>query len=824
MKIKRKGIFLFASIGMVAITATLIASCAKNTTPKKSELKVQVLEQKLKPLNNQKYGLKLKVDTIYANHFVQVDMEKSVTNTNQNSISSAKNKVSSNGEVIVEFSNLDLESKYLIKRIKVFKQINDQKPLINEEYTTKNLLNVHKTISPSKPEQTINPDQKNDSKLLSINKVFHDGIVYKKLNDSLEYKKSVDDEFNNKEMDLEVIDLDNNESKHFSATAKDNLVTFDLSQLNFGNYQVKQLQNNEENKQVSINQIKFTHSSKLTKPFAINSSGQTNLEIENPNIKKNEYFYAIFKDDSNNNEEYKVLSQAKENNKLNFNVGVLTNKSYILDRLESNEIDTLEKKRRVVLNNDQLDQKYKDSFKLEDAKAEVVNKKLELTTNNETINHFLSFSLPYEATNNKILQKVLVAKFKDDLGSFLELQGSYEKDKFIFDTSKLSTNKLWTLTDFYIKEKELTNPVEKTIINKLELKTTKPVYVINNDINSTNLAIQSKLKTVDINTNEDKSKTVKFYNTKLVGQTVKLFLGNESDDKLVELSANVNDGLIATFDVSKENNLKDDVKYIIKKITNSSGVEIANVDNLSNVEKYLYKNKFLVDVKKVIHPLKDKDYRDAQLEISNLNEIITSEDRKYLNFVFEYYGKAIPFLESNNKLTTRNLKDAKKHEKVEKSASLIKPEDTGNPVINLKIPHNRHYQLKRIEIKRLNKTILLYKNDSSSFNITNGYGIKNIFINPQKELQVELIADNPNKHINTSFTIYFKTSDGKVEKYEGKISPNLNAIGEILQHKIPLNYLGFDLNNSKVIAISLNDETHEKYNILDNKEFQLKSQ
>lgn len=822
MKIKRKGIFLFASIGMVAITATLIASCAKNATPKKSELKVQVLEQKLKPLNNQKYGLKLKVDTIYANHFVQVDMEKSVTNTNQNSISSAKNKVSSTGEVIVEFSNLDLESKYLIKRIKVFKQINDQKPLINEEYTTKNLLNVHKTISPSKPEQTINPDQKNDSKLLSINKVFHDGIVYKKLNDSLEYKKSVDDEFNNKEMDLEVIDLDNNESKHFSAIAKDNLVTFDLSKLNFGNYQVKQLQNNEENKQVSINQIKFTHSSKLTKPFVVNSSGQTNLEIENPNIKKNEYFYAIFKDDSNNNEEYKVLSQAKENNKLNFNVGVLTNKSYILDRLESNEIDTLEKKRRVVLNNDQLDQKYKDSFKLEDAKAEVVNKKLELTTNNETINHFLSFSLPYEATNNKIFQKVLVAKFKDDLGSFLELQGSYEKDKFIFDTSELSTNKLWTLTDFYIKEKELINPTEKTIINKLELKTTKPVYVINNDINSTNLAIQSKLKTVDINTNEDKSKTVKFYNTKLAGQTVKLFLGNESDDNLVELSAKVNDGLIATFDVSKEDNLKDDLKYIIKKITNSSGVEIANVDNLSNVEKYLYKNKFLINVNKVNHPLANRDFRDVQLEISDLDKFITSEDRKYLVFVFEYQGATMPYLENNKQLKPENLKNAKGYEKIEKRFSLIDPEVGSGWIVNLKIPHNRHYKLKRIELNKPNKSMLLYKNNSDSYNITNVYGVEKIFINDKNVLEVDLIADNPKKHINTHFTIYFQTKDNKVEKYNGHISNNFEAKAQIVQHMIELNRFNFDLKDSKVIAFSLDDETHEKYNIL-RKEFELKS-
>lgn len=831
MKIKRKGIFAFASIGIVAITTTLIASCARSTNPTlKSELNLEIVEKVLRPTNNQKYGLKLKVNKAYADHFVQVDLVKSTTNAN--SISSDKNKISSSGEVVVQFSNLDLDSKYLIKRVKVFKKINDQNPLINQEYKTKDLLNVDRVVNSSTPTENLNqnnnPDQslnqKGESKLSSINKVFRDGIVYKKSNDSLKYKTAVDDEFNDKQLTLEVVNLDGGEPQYFNATAKDNLVTFDLSQLVSGSYQIKELKDKEADKQVSINQIKFTHASIPTKPFIINSLGQTSLEVENPSIKKNEYYYAIFKDSSKRDYEYKVLSQAKDNNKLSFNVGVLTNRSYILDRVESNEIDTLDKKRRVVVPNTQLNEKYKDSFVLSDAKATVANNKLELTTNNETINNYLSFSLPYETANNKILQKVLVAKFKDDLGSFLELQGSYEKDKFIFDTPKLSTNKLWTLTDFYIKEKELTNPTEKTIINKLELKTTKPVYVINNDINSTNLAIQSKLKTVDINTNEDKSKTIKFYNTKLANETVKLSLGTEdNENQLVELTAKVNDGLIATFNLSNQSNLEDNKKYIIKKITDSNDRKIADVTNLSDVEKYLYKNKFLISPT-ITHPLAGKDFRHVQINAPDLDKLITPDDRKYLTFIFEYQGQTMPTVINKGgdekwQININNLENAKEHEKTEKEIKLINPSDKGL-IVNLAIPHNRHYRLKRIELKRPNKTILLYKNDENRFNITNKYGVSDISIKGNN-LQVDLIADEPKKHINTSFTVYIKTKDNEVKKNEGHVSPALKAKHNILQHSIPLNSPDFDLDGAKAIALSLNDETHEKYNIL-NKEFELK--
>ncbi|KEZ22330.1 hypothetical protein [Ureaplasma diversum] len=832
MKIKRKGIFAFASIGIVAITTTLIASCARSTNPTlKSELNLEIVEKVLRPTNNQKYGLKLKINKAYADHFVQVDLVKSTTNAN--SISSDKNKISSSGEVVVQFSNLDLDSKYLIKRVKVFKKINDQNPLINQEYKTKDLLNVHKVVNSSTPTENLNqnnnPDQslnqKGESKLSSINKVFRDGIVYKKSNDSLEYKTAVDDEFNDKQLTLEVVNLDGNQSHHFDAISKDNLVAFDLSQLGSGNYQIKQLKDKEADKQLSINQIKFTHASTFTKPFIINSSGQTSLEVENSNIKKNEYYYAIFKDNNNSDDEYKVLTQAKEDNKLSFNVGVLTNKTYTLDRVESNEIDTLEKNRRVVVPNAQLDEKYKDSFQLSNADAKVANNKLELKTNNETINNYLSFSLPYETTDNKIFQKVLVAKFKDDLGTSLESTGSYEKDKFIFDTSKLSTNKLWTLTEFSIKEKELLNHSEKTLINKLELKTNKPAYVINNDISSTNLAIQSKIKTVDVNTNEDKSKTIKFYNTKLANQTVKLSLGNETDDQLVELTAKVNDGLIATFDLSKEDNLDNNKKYIIKKITDNTGRDIADVANLTDVEKYLYKNKFLISAS-VTHPLANRDFRDVQINVPGLDELITRDDRKYLTFVFEYQGQAMPNVTYKDDIVKwqigiNNLKNAKEHEKVEKEVKLINPQDNGL-VVNLDIPLNRHYQLKRIELKRPNKTILLYKNDSQSYNITNGYGVNNILIK-DNNLEVDLIADNEKKHINTSFTVYIKTPSNEVKKVNGQVSSTLNATGKILQHTISLSSIGFNLDGAKAIALSLNDEMHDKYNIL-NKEFELKKE
>ncbi|AJQ45543.1 hypothetical protein JM47_03180 [Ureaplasma diversum] len=486
----------------------------------------------------------------------------------------------------------------------------------------------------------------------------------------------------------------------------------------------------------------------------------------------------------------------------------------------------MEKNRRVVVPNTQLNEKYKDSFVLSDAKATVANNKLELTTNNETINNYLSFSLPYETANNKILQKVLVAKFKDDLGTSLESTGSYEKDKFIFDTSKLSTNKLWTLTDFSIKEKGLLNDSEKVLISKLELKTDKPVYVINNDINSTNLAIQSKLRTVDINTNEDKSKTIKFYNTKLANQTVKLSLGNETDEQLVELTAQVNDGLIATFDVSNANNLENNKKYFIKKITDSNDREIADVTNLSDVEKYLYKNKFLINVERLIHPLKARDFRDVQINSPDLEKLIAPDDRKYLTFIFEYQGQTMPTVtykggEEKWQIDYKNLENAKEHEKTEKEIKLINPSDQGL-IVNLGIPHNRHYRLKRIELKRPNRTILLYKNDQNQFNITNKYGVSEISIK-DNNLQVDLIADYPKKHVNTSFTVYIRTANDEVRKVKGHVSSNFDANAKILQHKILLSSINFSLEGTKAIALSLNDEMHDKYNIL-NKEFELKKE
>ncbi|WP_038102436.1 hypothetical protein, partial [Ureaplasma diversum] len=654
--------------------------------------------------------------------------------------------------------------------------------------------------------------------------LFNDGIVYKDLSNQLVYKKNVGSGFNLKEMTLTVNDVTNSQTYQIFGVVRDNVASFKLSNLQSGKFVVKKLQSKEQDKQVDIKEIEFEYIAKPETPFTINK-GKTTLEIKVPQAKQNDYYYAIFKGDDG--EEYKVLSQTQENKANYFDVGVLSkiskDQQYHLERVESNEINTLEKTRRVVIQNNGLRQELKTKFNNIVGNAELNDKKLELQTNNDAINYLLS-PIAIEQPNNKIIRRYLVVEFKDDLHVSNLLVGKYENNKFVFDTSELPVNHLWTLNKFFIKEENLskTENNNNESFQDIEIKLNKPIYVINNDdTKEIDEELKTKLQTVDINTLENKAKTFKFYNPKLAGKKVKLHLNIDNENsQTIELELTVDNSLVATLDVSKENKLEDNKKYIITKISSDDASNVFDISSLSNIEKHFYKNKFLLDVQRAA--FEGGDFDDLKVVINNLSSYITDENKKFLNFVFEYQGKIKPtvnIISSNNhQIKDEKLLDAKEHEKVEKSFPLkdINQKLTNEAIVKLSVPYNRHFRLKRIELKYPTKTLLLFKNEQDFLNLWNSYAVEpTIKINHNDNvLQVDLLTDKPKKHINTHFTIYFKTTDNKIKMYNDNIPANFDATGQILYRKILLSNIGFDIKGATVLAVSLDDEFKEKIDIL----------
>ncbi|WP_038103679.1 hypothetical protein, partial [Ureaplasma diversum] len=109
MKLKSKAILVFSSLSLVAITTSLIASCAPNTNSKpknpnqpnlsnnknklvqknqpqklvQEPINSQVVESELKTNSDQKYTLNLQVNKAYANYYVSVSLLKEINASDQ---------------------------------------------------------------------------------------------------------------------------------------------------------------------------------------------------------------------------------------------------------------------------------------------------------------------------------------------------------------------------------------------------------------------------------------------------------------------------------------------------------------------------------------------------------------------------------------------------------------------------------------------------------------------------------------------------------------------------------------------------------------------
>ncbi|AJQ45349.1 hypothetical protein JM47_01920 [Ureaplasma diversum] len=836
MKLKSKAILVFSSLSLVAITTSLIASCAPNTNSKpknpnqpnlsnnknklvqknqpqklvQEPINSQVVESELKTNSDQKYTLNLQVNKAYANYYVSVSLLKEMNTSNQTAFVSNKAQVNDQGIVSVLFSDLEPKTKYLIKDVSIYNNESDNSPIKVESNKNNQVLETKAVESNSAPSLSTTP--------MISSELFNDGIVYKDLSNQLVYKKNVGSEFNLKEMTLTVNDVTNSRIYQIFGVVRDNVASFKLSNLQSGKFVVKKLQSKEQDKQVDIKEIEFEYIAKPETPFTINK-GKTTLEIKVPQAKQNDYYYAIFKGDDN--QEYKVLSQTQENKANYFDVGVLSkiskDQQYHLERVESNEINTPTKTRRVVIQNNGLRPGYKTQFSKLISKAQLNGNNLELETNNPVLDYLLS-PIGIEQPNNKIIKRYLVAEFNDDLFAPKTIIGKYENNKFVFDTSELPTNHHWTLKKFFVKEVDLVDKNNnKDTFQNLDIKLNDQVNITKYDESKPiDEELQTKLKTVEINTKEDKSKTIKFYDPKLVGKKVKLHLKVDGESvETIKLEAVVDNGLVATFDVGKEQQLQENKKYIIDKITSEDEQIEFETSNLSNVEKYFYKNKYLINVKTTA--FEGEHYNDVKIALENLTEYLSDDDKKHLFFVFEYQGKAQPHINASNHLTGDKKLDAKEHEKIEKEVPLkdLSKAISNEAIVNLNIPFNRHFKLKRVELKLPNRTILLFKNDNEVFNLWNSYGIKGLNINKENtHIQIDLVSDKPKKHININYSIYFKLKNNQIKIFNDNIPMDFDAKANIVNRRIPLSNLGFDISGATVLAAALNDDFHEKFDIL----------
>lgn len=153
----------------------------------------------------------------------------------------------------------------------------------------------------------------------------------------------VSSEFNEKELVLDLFDVARNQTFQIFGIVRDNIAIFSLDNLLTGKFIVKKIQTKKQDKEIIINQLEFEYVAKPKTIFSI-KNGKTVLDIVITKPLENQYYYAIFKDE--NNKEYKILSKAYHYNKIAFDVGLLKNQKYHLDRIESKEIDNFNKKEK----------------------------------------------------------------------------------------------------------------------------------------------------------------------------------------------------------------------------------------------------------------------------------------------------------------------------------------------------------------------------------------------------------------------------------------------------------------------------------------------
>lgn len=176
MQLKYKSILIFSAITLITITTSTIASCTANNNFKSSSINTIILQGVINDHGYGKYTLDLKVNKAYMNHYITVSLIKETSLRSDRFIISNKTLINDKETTTIHFTNLDPNTKYIIKEIAIYKKPTDSKPLIVETPKTKKVLKLKKYEEYQ--QQIIN------------NQLFSGGFVYKENNKNLVYKKN----------------------------------------------------------------------------------------------------------------------------------------------------------------------------------------------------------------------------------------------------------------------------------------------------------------------------------------------------------------------------------------------------------------------------------------------------------------------------------------------------------------------------------------------------------------------------------------------------------------------------------------------------------